>query len=169
MKPLNYKDITIKAKVNDLQVIEKRLVALDAFLIGTDHQIDYYFKTAKGKLKYSSGTIENLITHYERILVEGVEQTIVYRYDLNPSEKELKELFRLEQLGTTRKARSIFLLDHIKIHLDHLESGDQFIEIEAIDRKNKWTFSQLKKQCSDLQFKLGISDNDLIPTGYLTL
>lgn len=168
MQALSYKDITIKAKVSNFQKIEIKLKELDATLLGTDHQTDYYFNTDNGKLKYRNGTIEKLITHYDRIFVDGVEKTIVYRYDLNPTEAEIKELYKSGLIGVTRKSRKIFYLDHIKIHLDKLENGDQFIEIEAIDRDDKWTFDHLKKQCSDIQFKLGISDRDLIPTGYLT-
>lgn len=49
--------------------------------IGLDLQTDHYFEIEKGKLKWREGTVENLITHYERIDDSGMERTIVYRYD----------------------------------------------------------------------------------------
>lgn len=167
MQPLNYQDITLKAKVADAKKLEDKLMAIGASFLGTDRQTDYYFATARGKLKYREGTIENLITHYERLLVDGVERTLVYRYDLHPGEDELKKLFEEKPIGITCKERKIFFLGHIKIHVDKLENNEQFIEIEVIDRENKRTFDHLKKECFDLQIKLGISNSDLIPTGYL--
>ncbi len=168
MQPLNYKDITVKAKTRNFESIELKLKELNATFLGTDFQTDYYFKTKKGKLKYRDCTIEKLITHYERIFEQGAERTIVYRYDLNPSEEQVGELYNSGLIGVIKKSRKIFYLEHIKIHLDELENGDQFIEIEAIDRDEKWTYDDLKKQCSNLRLKLEISDSDLIPTGYLT-
>ncbi len=169
MQPLPYKDITVKAKVDNLATIETQLTTLGAFFHGHDYQTDHYFKTHKEKLKYRAGTVEKLITHYERILVNDTEQTIVYRYDLNPTEDEVKKLFATEtSIGVTKKERKIFFLEHIKIHLDKLENGEQFIEIEVIDRENKWTIDQLKNQCRDLQVKLQIPDANLIPTGYFS-
>lgn len=167
MQPLNYQDITLKARVVNAESLESKLIALGATFLGTDSQTDYYFKTDKGKLKYREGTIENLITHYERLIIDGVERTHVYRYDLNPGEEELKKLFEGEQIGVTKKERKIFFIGHIKIHVDKLENNEQFIEIEVIDRENKWTFDHLKKECFDIQLKLGISDSELVPTGYL--
>lgn len=168
MKPLNYQDITLKARVENEEEVERKLLQLGANFLGTDHQTDYYFKTHRGKLKYRQGTIETLITHYERLRLDGVEKTRVYRYDVNPSPADLKILFRGVRIGITRKQRKIFTLDPIKVHLDCLENGTRFLEIEVIDRENKWSFDHLKNLCFELKEKLGISDNDLLPTGYLT-
>ncbi len=169
MQPLDYKDYTLKARVTDLDIFHARLKKLNATFVGTDHQRDHYFATTKGKLKWRQGAIENLITHYERIAEQGAERTIVFRYDLHPTPEDIEQLQRSTKLVLViQKTRHIYLIEHVKVHLDHLPSGDQFIEIEAIDRSNRFSYSELMQHCFDLQQKLGILPENLIPTGYFS-
>lgn len=65
---LDYKDYTIKAQSQNVVRIEFKLKAIGATYVGLDIQTDHYFQTKKGKLKWRQGTIENLITHYERTI-----------------------------------------------------------------------------------------------------
>ena len=168
MKSLSktYKDFTLKARAIDFEHLEDLLKNCGALFLGVDEQKDTYFQTDKGKLKLREGTIENLITHYERILEEGIERTVVYRYDVNPSAIEIENLItNFKPIGTVKKERSIYLLDIHKIQLDRLDQGD-FLEIESIDREEKFTTEELRKRCWELKEKLGIADGDLVPTGY---
>jgi adenylate cyclase class IV len=43
---------------------------------------------------------------------------------------------------------------------------DDFLEIESIDREEKFTTEELRKRCLELKEKLGIADGDLVRTGY---
>ena len=98
----------------------------------------------------------------------GFEKTIVYRYDLNPTSFQINELkSKFAAIGVVSKERKIFTLGNIKIHLDKLSTGEQFIEIEAIDREEKFSDADLKHQCHEMKLKLGITDSSLIRTGYL--
>ncbi len=163
-----YKDITIKARLINADQIEKIIQSMNARFIGKDLQTDRYFETPKGKLKWREGLIENLITHYERSKENGVEKTIVYRYDLNPSPELIEDLFKNHtHIGTIKKERKIYKLNNIKIHIDKLPNNEEFIEIEAIDLKNEFTIEELRTQCQSLKEKLIINDSDLVPTGYL--
>lgn len=165
-----YKDYTLKAKVNSFTAIEDELSRLKALFVGTDKQTDYYFQVAKGKLKLRQGTIENLITHYERIPENGIEKTIVYRYEKNPSLEEIESLKESRNIiGKVEKQRKIYWLENVKIHLDKMNDGQQFIEVEAIDVSNRFTENDLRVQCFEIQSKLGINDEDVIRTGYLPL
>lgn len=165
--PLPYKDFTIKARVSSAEEIENTLRSLKAEFIGIDLQTDHYFETDKGKLKWRRGTIENLITHYERFHDAGIERTAVYRYDLNPTQDQINELQHNRKLiGITRKQRKIYLLHNVKVHLDKLSNEEEFIEIEAIDRDNQFSADELKNQCLEIKSKLNLSKRDLIPTGY---
>lgn len=164
---MTYKDYTLKAKLTDPEVLEDRLKSMQAHFIGLDEQTDYYFETEKGKLKYRQGTIEHLITHYERKVVDGIEKTTVYQYDRDPSPHQVTKLrAEQKQIGVIQKERKIYNLENIKIHLDKLPNGTCFIEIEAIDRANKFTDDELKRQCLAIQSKLLIPDSDLVKTGY---
>lgn len=163
----NYQDFTLKAVIKNHEEVWSRLQHLGAEFIGTDHQTDHYFETERGKLKWRQGTIENLITHYERIHEGGLERTIVYRYDVNPGPEAVAELQqRYKPVGIVKKKRSIFWLANVKIHLDTVDQ-DSFIELEAIDRENQFTAAQLQARCRHVQHLIGISDQDIIPTGYL--
>lgn len=167
MVPLPYKDFTIKARVSSLEEIEETLRSLKAAFIGIDFQTDHYFETENGKLKWREATIENLITHYERVSEGVIERTIVYRYDLNPSKTQIDELHQNHRLiGITRKQRKIYQIHNVKIHLDKLPNEEEFIEIEAIDRGNRFSVDELKNQCFEIKLKLDVLDSDLVPTGY---
>lgn len=165
---LSYQDFTIKAKVSDFEKTEKILRAINSTFVGVDLQKDIYFKVAKGKLKWRQGTIENLITHYERIDDGGLEKTIVYRYDVNPTQEQVDQLYKsYEEIGSIEKERKIFYIDNVKIHLDKIKDHQVFIEIEAIDRDVTQSNDELRSQCLKIKEKLGIEDIDLIKTGYL--
>lgn len=163
---LNYRDYTIKARVNDYHSLKQELDK-NYHLIGTDSQTDRYFQTSKGKLKWREGKIENLITHYERILENGIERTIVYRYDINPEKEQIDALKESHQLiGVTSKVRVIYRAENVKIHLDQTLNGESFLEIEAYDRHNKLSTEEIQSICLKTRDSLNISDKDLIPTGY---
>ena len=167
-KSLPYKDFTIKAKLLHAHEKEKLLRSMDAKFIGTDLQTDHYFETTKGKLKWREGSIENLITHYERFTDGGLERTLVYRYDSHPTKEMIDDLLQNHKsIGDTKKERKIYRLDNVKIHLDKLPNNEEFIEIEAIDSANRFTVEELRTQCLTIKAKLKIADTDLLPTGYL--
>src|SRR5579859_2073907 len=122
MTALSYQDFTLKDRVSDLEKMEKALLAINATYIGLDWQRDIYFSVAKGKLKWRQGIIENLITHYKRVDENGLEKTVVYRYDLNPTPEQINELYhRHGEIGSFEKERRIFYLNKVKIHLDTID------------------------------------------------
>jgi adenylate cyclase, class 2 len=169
MQKMNYRDFTLKARIGTIEKIDKRLLELGANCIGTDTQVDRYFEVAQGRLKWRQGTIENLITHYERTQDpdSGLEQTTVYRYDLDPTPEMIEALYKeFKESGCIRKQRTIYWLDIVKIHLDKLEDGKRFIELEAIDRENRFSLTELRNQCQHVQQALCIANEALIPTGY---
>lgn len=165
---LNYKDVTQKARLANADVIASALIAMGASFVGEDRQHDIYFRVQKGKLKYRQGTLGTLITHYERIAVGPLEKTHVYRYDVNPSEAEVQQLFATaERIGETQKIRKQYQFQNVTIHLDELPNGENYIEVEAKDYSNSFSEEDLQSQCKDLFEKLGIASVDLMQTGYL--
>jgi predicted adenylyl cyclase CyaB len=165
---LKYQDCTLKARIQHVDAITHRLIDLGAQYLGLDMQHDTYFEVPNGKLKYRKGTLGTLITHYERTLVDQVEKTQVYRYDINPSEEELKQLhMNFKVIGETQKSRTLYQFDNLTIHLDELPDGQSFIEVEAKDFDNTKISAELQMQCLELFARMGISESDCIPTGYL--
>ena len=168
MSKRTYKDYSIKAQIQSFGPIERKLQKLGAHYIGEDHQKDTYFEIEQGKLKLREGTIENLIAHYERKMINGMERTSNYRYDQNPGKAEVNHLFsNYKVIGVIKKLRKIYKIQNVKIHLDKTEKGELFIEIEAIDEFQEFTEANLLKQCLEIKTKLGIDDNQLIKSGYL--
>lgn len=166
-KTLVYKDFTIKALLRNRAAVLKIIQGLNAECMGLDKQTDHYFRVSRGKLKYREGSVENLITHYERVDEQGIERTIVYRYDIDPAEELIGELFRRHhKIGITVKERMIFKAGNIKIHIDKLPGGEEFIEIEAIDAEGAYSVDDLRDQCLMMRLKLEIQETDLIKTGY---
>jgi adenylate cyclase, class 2 len=170
--PLNkladYKDYTVKAALRDRIALRRRLESLNARYVGTDHQTDFYFKTSAGKLKYRKGKIENLITHYVRQFIDGTERTTVLRYDRDPSQEEIDVLFRdYEHIATIEKQRTVYVLSNVRIHLDRLKTGEEFLELEAIDRSNIFSEADLRTQCLIVLKSLGVDADNVIRTGYL--
>jgi adenylate cyclase, class 2 len=168
LEALPYKDFTLKATVRDVPKIKSLLNSADANFIGVDDQKDTYFKVARGKLKLRQGIIENLITHYERIQEGGVEKTIVYQYDRDPRDEQIRALFlKYIVVGVVEKRREIFFIGNVKIHLDTTPDNRNFIEIEAIDYNDAMSNESLRSLCVGFKEKLEIKDEDLIKTGYL--
>jgi adenylate cyclase, class 2 len=164
-----YKDYTLKAKISSCKEVEKKLTQLNSRFLGVDFQTDTYFQVERGKLKLREGTIENLITHYERTRQGEAEKTVVYRYDVNPTPDEIEKLKSThQQIGVIEKERKIYFIDHIKVHLDKLPNGEEFVELEAIDTQNRFSDEELKRHCLDIKEKLEIPEKDIIQTGYLT-
>lgn len=165
---LNYQDVTLKARVSNVEQMGVRLADLGAMFIGEDRQHDTYFTCTVGKLKFRKGALGTLITHYERIGMDGAEKTHVYRYDVNPSEEEVQQLYAMhEVVGETHKIRKLYQLGNVTIHLDLLPSGENFIEVEAKDYAEIFSEEQLKMQCQKLFEDLQLSDVDRLETGYL--
>ncbi|MBI2551085.1 CYTH domain-containing protein [Candidatus Uhrbacteria bacterium] len=59
-------NIEIKARCQNQDAIREILRSRGAVFKGTDHQIDTYFRTPKGRLKLREGNIENVLVFYER-------------------------------------------------------------------------------------------------------
>ncbi|TGE26520.1 class IV adenylate cyclase [Hymenobacter metallicola] len=169
MEPLTYQDFTLKAHLRDRAGVEERLRALGFAYIGLDEQRDTYFEISPGKLKLRQGTIENLVTHYERVADKAAEKTVVYVYDLNPSPQQIADLYaRHTVVGVVEKSRRIYRLGNVKIHLDTTADAAEFLEIEVFDHTNQQPAQELEAKCHQVRESLGVGSGDLLPTGYFT-
>lgn len=165
---MNYIDFTLKAVVDSLPAMEKKLQYIGANFIAEDFQHDFYFKVTNGKLKFRKSTIRNLITHYERTKIWEIEQTRVFRYDLNPSNREIDLLFETSELiGEIKKTRKIYQLQNSTIHLDLPVTGGIFLEIETKGFDGSKSENDLQAEAKQVFQRTGIPLDQLIDTGYL--
>jgi predicted adenylyl cyclase CyaB len=129
-------NIEIKAQCKEPQRLRQLLNERGADFKGADHQVDTYFKAARGRLKLRQGTIENSLIFYERPDTAGPKRADVslFRTDATGG-KQLYETLTaaMEVLVAVDKQREIYFIDNVKFHLDTVEGLGSFVEIEAID------------------------------------
>jgi len=167
MKIKNYE---FKARVEDLQKYENRLLTLDPEFRGTDHQTDTYFNVEHGRLKLREGNIENALINYDRDDIAGSKKSDVILYRHAP-DAALKEIL-VRQFGirvVVRKIRRIYFIGNVKFHFDTVEGLGTFIEVEAIDDRDEFTTDQLKEQCDDYLHFFGLTKEQLVDRSYSDL
>ncbi|MEM7373132.1 MAG: class IV adenylate cyclase [Bacteroidota bacterium] len=162
--PLN---IEIKARTNRSEAIREYLQDRQADYRGTDHQTDTYFHCQSGRMKLRQGNIEQSLIHYERSDQAGPKASKVSLYHPKPG-PELKTLLT-HALGIwkeVRKARDIYFVDNVKIHLDTVDGLGTFVEIEAIDTDGSIGQAKLLEQCQYFMAEFQIKEEDLLEQSY---
>jgi predicted adenylyl cyclase CyaB len=167
---MNIKNFEFKARVENIEQFENKLLALHPVFKGLDHQIDTYFNIQKGRLKLREGNIENALINYDREDIAGSKKSVIILYQHEPN-IALKQILS-HQLGVkiiVDKKRKIYFIDNIKFHFDIVENLGNFIEVEAIDINNEFTMEELKKQCDKYHDFFELKDSDVIDKSYSDL
>jgi len=164
---MNHVIIEIKAQCKEQDRIREILSSRKADFKGTDHQIDTYFRTARGRLKLREGEIENHLIFYARKDEKGPKQSDVALFDTKPN-SPLKEILgkSLGVLVVVDKRRDIYFIDNVKFHIDTVKDLGTFVEIEAIDKEGTIDRNSLQEQCREYLALLGIKEEDLISDSY---
>lgn len=167
MKNLN---IEIKAKCIDKGYIRDILLSLNSRQVGTDLQIDTYFKCNNGRLKLREGNIEYSLVSYLREDKSGPKKSDVIYYHPR-KDTPLKDILTtaLGKLITVTKSREIFYLENVKFHLDTVEGLGDFVEIEAIDTDGSLGEEKLMEQCNKYLTLFKIDTGNLIERSYSDL
>ena len=159
--------IEIKARSGNHSEIRKILKDKHADFIGTDHQIDTYFKVNSGRLKLREGEIENHLIHYQRENKSGPKESDVTLFNSNPK-SSLKEILTnaLGILTVVDKTREIYFIDNVKFHLDSVKDLGTFVEIEAINKEGTIEKDKLFEQCQFYLDLFKIAEDELIKVSY---
>lgn len=167
---MKIRNFEFKARVNELQNLEQKLLQLHPKFVGTDHQIDTYFNAPKGRLKLREGNIENALIDYDRADLCGSKESKIILFRFN-KDKALKHILK-NQLGIKAivdKTRKIYFIDNVKFHFDRVEGLGSFMEVEAIDENGNYTLQELKEQCMKYYHFFEIKTEDLIDKSYCDL
>ena len=161
------KNVEIKARCTDPDIIEKILLENGADFKGTDIQTDTYFNVRNGRLKLRQGNIENSLIFYSRENQKGPKQSS-FRLFRTQNLDEILPLLKdsLGILATVKKTRKIFYIDFVKFHIDNLEEFGDFVEIEVGDLEDKKTTEELEKICNHYINLFGINTADLLNDSY---
>jgi len=167
---MNIKNFEFKAKVNEIEPYENKLLTLHPEFKGLDHQVDTYFNVPHGRLKLREGNIENSLINYDREDVAGSKesQVILYKHESNIALKYILT----KQLGVKAvvdKKRKIYFIGNIKFHFDVVEGLGTFIEVEAIDENEAFTMDELKSQCDTYFRFFRLTEKDIIDRSYSDL
>ena len=167
MPHLNFE---FKARTENLETDEKRLLQLNPKFIGTDNQTDTYFNIPNGRLKLREGNIENALIYYERKNMAGAKKSDVLLYQHKP-DKSLKDiLIKVHGIKVVvNKIRKIYFIENVKFHFDTIKELGTFIEVEAIDNSGDIGIEKLKKQCKKYADLFKIKSADYISLSYSDL
>jgi adenylate cyclase, class 2 len=164
---MSFINVEIKARCENTVRIEKVLLEKQAKYIGTDHQVDTYFKVPNGRLKIREGDIENALIFYQRSDQAGPKKAEITMYTTEniASLKAVMEKVH-EILVVVDKRRKIYFLENVKFHLDEVKGLGQFMEIEAIDQHRQLGEKKLRQQVDDFLQLFDIQKADLLHTSY---
>ncbi len=165
MKRLNFE---FKARLKNEQQVRAALERLDARFIGTDHQIDTYFRVPTGRLKVREGRLENALIFYQRSNLRRARQASVEMM-LLPRRNSLRAILArsLGTLAVVDKRREIYFVKNVKIHLDRVRRLGKFLEVEAISRAGD--VKKIRSQARQFQKVFGISAKDIVAESYSDL
>jgi predicted adenylyl cyclase CyaB len=162
--PLNFE---FKARTNELDNLENKLLQLHPKFIGEDNQSDTYFNVSRGRLKLREGRIENSLIWYERENIDGAKQSDVLLYNHEPACTLKDILIKVHGIKIiVQKKRRIYFIDNVKFHFDTIEGLGTFIEVEAIDNDEKFGIEKLKEQANKYAQFFKVQPGDFISVSY---
>ena len=167
---MDIKNFEFKAKVDDIEKYESKLLTLNPIFKGLDYQTDTYFNVREGRLKLREGNIENSLINYDRENVFGSKESQIILYQHEPN-VALKNILT-KQLGVkiiVSKKRKIYFIDNVKFHFDLVERLGTFIEVEAIDNKQEFTIEVLKEQCNKYFSFFELTEQNIVDKSYSDL
>ncbi len=163
-------NIEIKARYPDLDQGRAKAEALAARFVGTDHQVDTYFKVPNGRLKLRESSLSgNFLIPYLRSDDSHAKDS---HYVLLPVEQVaatrqlLTQMFGVQLI--VEKERAIYLWQNVRIHLDRVKHLGHFLEFEAIVDEQH-SESECRQQIAFLLKHFEISETNLIAQSYADL
>jgi len=161
--------VELKARVDNLTIIRKKLIGLGAEYIQTCRQIDLYFEVPKGwlKLREVEGESVAKLIYYEREKTVGPKRSDVYIVKIEKAEF-LEVLLKkiLQTKIVVDKVREIYELEGTQIHLDSVKKLGIFVEFERETSADGDVSLRDLKVLEELKEKLGISSDNLERASY---
>ena len=165
MKLLNFE---FKARLRDAAHIRATLKRQRARFLGTDHQVDTYFRVPSGRLKIREGRIENSLIFYQRNNSAHARRSTVEMM-LLPRRNSVRAILSraLGVLAVVDKRREIYFVGNVKIHLDRVRGLGTFLEVEAMTRSGD--LKKVRAQAVKFQKLFNITAKDIVPQSYSDL
>jgi len=165
MKLLNFE---FKARMQNGAHVRATLKQLRARFLGTDRQIDTYFRVPAGRLKIREGRIENSLIFYQRTNSARARRSTVEMV-LLPRRNSVRAILSraLGVLAVVDKQREIYFVGNVKIHLDRVRGLGTFVEVEAMTRTGD--IRKVRAQAARFRRLFAIPAADIVPQSYSDL
>ncbi len=163
------KNIEIKAKIRDYNVVKGLVEDICPTPIETEQQEDTFFNTPKGRLKLREGDGKSALIYYDRPnSLEPSQSDIAISFTENPD--TLKSVLAKSNgiRGIVKKKRTLYKYGQTRIHLDDVRGLGKFIELEVVLRSDQ-TSKDGESIANKLMDKFNIHKNDLIDVAYIDL
>jgi predicted adenylyl cyclase CyaB len=164
------RNVEIKARVDDLDVVEARARTIATRGPEQIFQDDTFFACDRGRLKLRDfGDGSGQLIHYRRADEAGPklsEYSIAPAADPMALRETLGRAF--EVLGRVVKDRRLYLVDRTRVHLDRVEGLGGFVELEVVlgDAEAPEDGMAVARKLLEL---LGIGEDQLVTGAYLDL
>ncbi|XP_053972776.1 uncharacterized protein LOC128888154 [Hylaeus anthracinus] len=166
------RNIEIKAKIDDPELIisrTKELTDAECIII---KQHDTFFKAKDGRLKlrlFENGSGE--LIYYKRFNTLGPKLCIYEKTFLDANAcTGIINILTLSngRIGDVKKTRKLYMIGQTRVHIDEVEGLGNFMELEVVltDEQDMETGEKIAQ---DLMTKLNIKDQDLIAEAYIDL
>ncbi|XP_058805340.1 uncharacterized protein LOC131672252 isoform X1 [Phymastichus coffea] len=172
------RNVEIKAKVDNIDEVEKKAIELSDTPLKVINQHDIFFHipvkqaTNGGRLKlreFEDDTGE--LIYYERPDIQGPKLSNYTKVYLDSDRrKNLREVLTQSNgiLGTVEKTRHLYLVGQTRIHIDRVLGLGNFMELEvALDYGDDPAKGE--EIAKKLMKELGVSDSSLLSGAYLDM
>jgi predicted adenylyl cyclase CyaB len=164
------RNVEIKARIESVEALERRVAALADRGPIAIVQDDTFFTCPNGRLKLRAfSDTEGQLIFYRRPDQAGPKESF-FLISPTASPDTLREALTLAygQAGRVRKHRTLYLAGRTRIHLDRVEQLGEFLELEVVMADGEPAESGVAV-ARDLLAKLGIEPGQLIDRAYVDL
>ena len=163
-------NIEIKARCSDINRARDICRSQHTQHEGLLHQVDTYYTTKHGRLKLReiNGEQAQLIPYLKDYQTGPMRSqfSVIPVTELSIVKPLLEQL--LGVIGVIDKQREVFLLDNVRVHLDHVVNLGSFIEFEAVyDSDDALTRQQETAKVRALMQTFSIREADLLDRSYI--
>ena len=165
------RNVEIKAKVADLDALERRAQVLADEGPVVLEQEDTFFHSSRGRLKLRQfgGSGQGELIYYERAEATGPKESryIVHR-NADPVGLGAALSAGLGVRGVVRKRRTLYRIGPTRVHLDRVEGLGEFVELEVVLQPEE-NVSEGLAIAHDLMDRLGIPPSGLLHQAYIDM
>jgi len=163
-------NIEIKARVNDVMILENIIRTITKAGPIILRQEDIFFNVSHGRLKlriFSPDKGE--LIFYDRPNIIGPKQSAYCKSETNDPQGLKDVLLKaLGMKGIVRKIRKLYIHEQTRIHIDDVEGLGHFVELEVMQQEN-----QSKEDgiviAENIMRHLHIEKQDLVDVAYIDL